>query len=216
MFTDNYSNRRYISVSIGSGYRAHPLDKSAADRFYSLRDPDVFNQLSQAAYDTYPIAYDSDLVDVTGRMNVIVNVTDRGWKFRLPANEKVLAESRTFDDSVYFVSFEPRAHSDDPCQAGLSVNRLYRVSIVNGDPVVDLDELDPNDPDEINAARHMELDQGGIAVRPIFFFPSPLDAENCTGTECAPSPIGCVGVECFDPDYRPNPVRTLWTQNGVE
>ena len=134
----------------------------------------------------------------------------------LPANEKVLAESRTFDDSVYFVSFEPRAHSDDPCQAGLSVNRLYRVSIVNGDPVVDLDELDPNDPDEINAARHMELDQGGIAVRPIFFFPSPLDAENCTGTECAPSPIGCVGVECFDPDYRPNPVRTLWTQNGVD
>ena len=181
-----------------------------------LRDPDVFNQLSQAAYNTYPIAYDSDLVDVTGTMKAHISPADRGWRFRLPANEKVLVESRTFDDSVYFVSFEPEAQNADPCQAGLSVNRLYRVSVENGDPVVDLDELDPNDADEIDAARHMELDQGGIAVRPIVLFPSPLGAENCTGTECAPAPIGCVGVECFDPDFDNNPVRTLWTQNGIE
>ena len=124
--------------------------------------------------------------------------------------------SRTFDDSVYFVSFEPEAYSADPCQAGLSVNRLYRVSLVNGDPVVDLDELDPNDPIELDAARVTELDQGGIAVRPIFLFPSPLDTDGCTGTDCAPPPVGCVGVECFDPGFPNNPVRTLWTQNGVE
>ena len=217
MFTDPHSQNRYISVSIGSGYRAHPLDKSAADRFYSLRDPDVFNQLSQLQYDTYPIAYESDLVDVAGIMNVIVSATDRGWKFSLPGNEKILAESRTFDDSVYFVSFEPQAESADPCLAGLSVNRLYRVSVANGDPVVNnLDEVDPNNPDEVDAARNIELDQGGIAVRPIFLFPSPLDVDNCTGSDCAPPPIGYVGVECFDPEYNNNPVRTLWTQNGVE
>ena len=216
MFFDHQNDRRYISVSIGTGYRAHPLDKSAADRFYSLRDPDVFNQLTQVAYDTYPIAYDSDLVDVAGLVNVQVGVSDRGWKFILPANEKILAESRTFDDSVYFVSFEPEAYSSDPCQAGLSVNRLYRVSLVNGDPVVDLDELDPNDPIELDAARVTELDQGGIAVRPIFLFPSPLDTDDCNGSDCAPPPIGCVGVECFDPGFDNNPVRTLWTQNGVE
>lgn len=217
MFIDHQNDRRYISVSIGSGYRAHPLDKSAADRFYSLRDPDVFNQLSQGAYDTYPIAHDADLVDVSGQIDVQIGPLDRGWKFILPANEKILAESRTFDDSIYFVSFEPEAQSADPCQAGLSVNRLYRVSVANGDPVVNnMDELDPNNPDELDAARVTELDQGGIAVRPIFLFPSPLGEDDCEGTECDPPPIGCVGVECFDPGFGNNPVRTLWTQNGIE
>lgn len=216
MFTDTYTETRYIAVSVGSGYRAHPLDKSAADRFYSLRDPDVFNQLGQLTYDTYKIAYDGDLVDVAGKLDVEIGANDRGWKFVLPPGEKVLAESRTFDDSIYFVSFEPEAASADPCQAGSSINRLYRVNVANGNPVVpDLDELDPNDPEEIDKARYTELDQGGIAVRPMFLFPSPVNAEDCEGTDChPPPPVGCVGVECFDPNFNNNPVRTLWTQNG--
>jgi type IV pilus assembly protein PilY1 len=45
-------------------------------------------------------------------------------------------------------------------------------------------------------------------------FPSPTDPD-CTGSECSPPPIGCVGVECFDPGFPNNPVRTLWTQDGV-
>ena len=42
IFSDRNENKRFISLSIGSGYRAHPLDESAADRFFSVRDPDVF------------------------------------------------------------------------------------------------------------------------------------------------------------------------------
>ncbi len=215
MFTDHSHARRYLSVSIGSGYRSHPLDESAADRFYSLRDPDVFNSLTQPEYNSYAVIEDTNLVDITGRFDVTLNTADRGWKFVLPPGQKILAESRTFDDTVYFVSFEPEADSSDPCRAGLSLNRLYRVSVVNGDPVVDLDMLDPNDPDAIDDERETELKQGGIAVRPLFLFPSATDPD-CVGEECAPKPIGCVGVECFDPDFDNNPVRTVWTQNGVE
>ena len=214
IFTDDMNEKRYLAISMGSGYRAHPLDKSAADRFYSLRDPDVFAKLSQEAYDAYPIAYDADLVNVSGQVNVSITPADRGWKFTLPPGEKVLAESRTFDDTIYFVSFEPEVASSDPCQAGLSINRLYRVAVANGDPVVDIDVLDANDPDAADKARVTKLEQGGIAVRPIFLFPSPLDP-NCVGKECAPPPIGCVGVECFDPGVPNNPVRTLWTQDGI-
>lgn len=214
MFMDADHDRRYLAVSIGSGYRAHPLDKSASDRFYSLRDPDVFTKLSQTEYDSYPIIYDSSLVDVTGQVGVTLMPNDRGWKFVLPSGEKILSESRTFDDSVYFVSFEPQVASSDPCMAGQSINRLYRVSVVNGDPVVDLDTLDPYDPDAADDARVTELEQGGIAPKPTFLFPSPTDP-NCQGEECSPPPIGCVGVECFDPGFPNNPVRTLWTQDGI-
>lgn len=214
MFTDEEHDRRYLALSIGSGYRAHPLDKSAADRFYSIRDPDVFSRLPQQAYLSYDVALDADLREVSGQFGIKLNPSDRGWKFTLPPGEKILSESRTFDDKVYFVSFEPEVASADPCQAGLSVNRLYRVAIANGDPDVDLETLDPNDDEAADEARVTKLEQGGIAVRPIFLFPSPLDPD-CEGEECAPPPIGCVGVECFDPGFPNNPVRTLWTQDGT-
>ena len=89
LFTDPIQDRRYITVSIGSGYRAHPLNNNATDRFYSLRDADVFNRLSQAQYNSYNVATDADLVEVSGQTKVIIAPTDRGWKFTLPSDQKV-------------------------------------------------------------------------------------------------------------------------------
>lgn len=215
VFTDKAQNRRYISVSLGSGYRAHPLDNDAEDRFFSIRDPHIFNSLTQAQYDSYDIIEDDDLTEVAGKYGTVIPATGDGWKLTLPANEKVLSDSQTFDNSVYFVTMEPTVDSVDPCQAGLSANRLYRVDIVNGDPVIDYGTTVPTDPDDIDAARVTKLEQGGIAPKPQFFFPSPTDP-NCTGDECAPPPIACVGVECFDPGFPNWPTRTLWTQDGIE
>ena len=216
LFSDYGQDRRYLSVSIGSGYRAHPLDSSASDRFYSLRDPHIFKQLTQAEYNSYPIATDSDLLEVAGTFDNTVSATQRGWKLTLPPGEKVLADSTTFDNSIFFVTFEPTVASSDPCQAGLSVNRLYRVNIANGDPVTDLSAVDPNDPVAVDAERVTQLEQGGIAPKPTFIFPSPVDPTSCTGSACSPEPIGCIGVECFDPNFANNPRRTLWTKAGVE
>lgn len=212
IFVDRNQNRRFISLSIGSGYRAHPLDNSATDRFYSVRDPDVFNQLSQAAYDSYDIVTDADLVEVSGQVRTVIDPTDRGWKFTLPANQKVISDSTTFDNSVFFVAFSPEANTADVCQPSLGKNFLYRVDVENGDPVVNnLDTLDPADAD---AERVEELAQGGIAPTPTFLFPSP--DPSCTGAACSPPPLGCVGMECFNPGFVNNPVRTLWTQDGIE
>jgi len=215
MFTDNLYNRRYMAINIGSGYRAHPLDNGAEDRFYSIRDTDLFNHLTQAEYNSYSIIEDDDLIDVAGAFGTVIPANGSGWKLTLPADEKVLSDSQTFDNSVYFVSMEPTVDSADPCQAGLSINRLYRLDIVNGDPVVDLAYGVTLDPADADAARVRALEQGGIAPKPTFFFPSPTDP-NCTGDECAPPPIGCVGVECFDPEFNNFPTRTLWTQDGIE
>jgi len=214
MFNDARQGRRYLAINIGSGYRAHPLDNSAADRFYSIRDPNVFSRLTQQQYNNYPIVKDSDLIDVAGTVGTEIPREGAGWKFTLPPTEKVLSAARTFDNEVYFVSFEPRVSSEDPCRAGLSQNRLYRVSVVNGDPVIGMDESVTPTSEEANAARVTRLEQGGIAPQPVFLFPGA--SESCTGDECTPQPIACVGVECFDPDFPNFPVRTLWTQDGME
>ena len=214
MFIDHAQSTRYVSVSIGSGYRAHPFDLSATDRFYSIRDGDVFNQLTQGDYNRYDIVTDADLVEVSGRKQVVLQASDRGWKFTLPDQQKVLADSVTFDNEIFFVAFSPESAAELDCSAGTGSNFLYRVSVVNGDPIVnDIDALDPADADD---ARIDHLQQGGIAPAPTILFPSPDDLDNCEGAACIPPPIMCIGVECRDPQFPNNPVRTLWTQDGIQ
>ncbi len=215
LFTDKRLDRRYLAINVGSGYRAHPLDDSAADRFYSIRDKDVFASLPQSDYDTYDIVEDGDLIDVAGQTGTVIPANGRGWKLSLPGGQMVLSSARTFDDTVYFVTFEADADSPDPCQAGLSKNRLYRVNVVNGDPIVPLGAAVHTGGNGPTDARVTELAQSGIAPRPVFLFPSPWDPD-CEGEKCAPPPVTCIGVECFDPGFRNNPVRTLWTQDGEE
>ena len=210
--TDAAQQRRYIAVSVGSGYRAHPFDLSAADRFFSVRDPYPFRQLTQPEYDGFDIATDDELVDVSGKVNTVIAPNDRGWKFTLPANQKILADSLTFNNEIFFVAFSPEVNAQATCAAGRGTNFLYRMSAVNGDPIVpNLDALNPLDSDD---ARVDILKQGGIAPSPTILFPSP--DPNCTGDECKPPPIYCVGVECDLPGFENNPVRTLWTQDGIE
>lgn len=218
MFEDKKQQRRYLSVSIGTGYRAHPLDNSASDRFYSLRDGNVFDSLSQAQYNAYPIAKDGDLVDVSGKYDTVIPSNGRGWKLILPPQEKVLSDSRTFNDLIYFVTMQPEIDSSDPCRAGLSTNRLYRVNVNNGDPVWSPEmPLPPSEsePEVIDDARVVNLEQSGIAPAPVFLFPSHWN-KDCVGSECKTRPMACVGVECFDPDFDNIPVRTLWTQDGID
>ena len=213
MFTDTRQQRRFIAISIGSGYRAHPFDLSASDRFYSIRDPEVFNKLDQDAYDVYPIIVDDDLIEISGSTQAVISTADSGWKFTVPDNQKVLANSLTFNNEVLFVAFSPDSNAAATCSAGKGTNFLYRMSIVNGDPIVPLIEtLADVDAD---AARSTTLQQGGIAPSPTILFPSPDDPD-CEGAACSPEPIRCVGVECAPPGFNNYPVRTLWTQDGIE
>ena len=211
VFNDVALDRRFVAISIGSGYRAHPLNDSNTDRFYSIRDKEVFGQMSQAQYDALTPVVDSDLVEVSGQTGVSISINQSGWKFTLPADQKVFANSVTFNNEVFFVAFSKNTANAATCQAGQGANFLYRVSVVNGDPVIDLSTIVAGEED---MARVTNLAQGGIAPSPAFLFPSP-DA-NCVGDACSPPPISCIGVECFDPGFANFPVRTLWTQDGVE
>ncbi|MEO1201354.1 MAG: hypothetical protein AAFX10_01515 [Pseudomonadota bacterium] len=212
LVSDPSQQSRFLAVSIGSGYRAHPLDSSATDRFYSLRDGAVFDRLTQDQYNNFDIITDSDLVEVSGQVQTIVGEADRGWKFTLPPDEKVLTDSVTFNNELFFVSYSPNTNSPPGCSVAQGRNTLYRMSIINGDPL--FQNLETLPPAMADAERAEPLAQGGIAPNPIFVFPGK--PTGCTSANCIPPPIACVGVECFDPGFVNNPVRTLWTQDGID
>ena len=213
IFTDPVLNRRFIAIGVGSGYRAHPLNTDANDAYYSLRDPHLFTSLAQTAYDNYDIATPADMVEVSGQLNTVIGTDQHGWKFTLPANMMVLSASATFDNSVFFVGYSPDPSSTLTCNVSPGSNVLYQVHVTNGDPVVN--NLNTLTPGESDVARANPLEQGGIAPTPVFLFPG-TDSSCQPGEPCSPPPIGCVGTECLGPLPPNNPIRTLWTQDGIE
>lgn len=211
IFNDPIQGRRFISISIGSGYRAHPLNESANDMFFSVRDPDVFNQLTATDYAGYDVATVDDLVTATPDAAATVGPEDRGWKLVLPPEQAVLSDSVTFNDAVLFVAFAPDVNTNNPCQPSAGRNFLYMVSVVNGDFAIN--HLDSEV--DIDETPYVEIAQGGIAPTPVVLFPGSPDP-NCEGADCTRPPIFCVGTECFESGFPNNPVRTLWTQDGIE
>lgn len=208
----------FLNIAIGSGYRAHPLNTGIQDRFYGLRDPNVFTKLTQPEFDAITPITDAALEDVTGtadQPSPTVPPNARGWKIRLATGEKVLAEARTFSDGVFFTTLTPQAPELNSCLPQ-SQNRLYIVDVLDGSAVTNLDGVG-NDDNLTVSDRGRDLEQGGIAPEVVFLFPE-YDPTACpAGEVCEPPPPEClVGVEKCEPDFTNAPVRTFWRQDGAE
>ena len=223
----NYGS--YLSINVGSGHREDPLDTGTDDEFYALRDYTVFTALEEDDYDE-PIER-SDLADITDIPDEPLAYGVKGWRLVLDRSpgEKVVSESRTFNNTIYFGSFTPGGNGD-ACVAAGGLNRLYAISASDGAPIANLDgstdsdELTPDD-------RIRELNQGGMAPDPTLFFSPPDDGgdggggggdtclvqDGCEEEDDDGTRITlCLGVECFDPGIANPPVRTRWSQTGTE
>ncbi len=198
-----------LTISIGSGYRAHPLDVEIDDFFFGIRDFNVFGQYTQDQYDEIaPITIDQ-LVDVTNDTQPTLALTDKGWKLAFRdvnfAGEKVLSQSQTFGNTVFFSTFTPGLSSGSACVPTQGLNRLYQISVFDGSPLTNLDGHGEDDVLTVDD-RFTPLKQGSIAPEPTFLFPEDQPDK----------PVACVGVECFDPGFSNAPVRTFWTENDPD
>ena len=193
----------YLSVNLGSGYRAHPLDVSIDDEFYSVRDFNVFRQLTNSDYTSFH--RQADLIDVTNLATPVLD-TDPGWRLGMVQDngEKVLGQSVTFDNKTVFTSFTP-VTSGSTCIPGSGRNRLYKVDVRTGGPKENLDNsIDPNNLTEDDFQE--DLTQTGIAPDPVVLFPEDRPDD----------PIVCVGIECDDANFNNTPSRTFWSQAGTQ
>ncbi len=201
------NNNIYLTVNLGSGYRAHPNDvTSTENEFYSIRDFNVFNQLQSNDVSYSNPVLRGDLIDVTADVTTPVYDNDPGWRLEMveSAGEKVLAPSNTFENTVYFTSFAPGAVAN-ACVGTGGLNRLYAVDIRTGAPTQDYDTT-INDPDLNEDDRFKQLAQVGIAPEPVLLFPEDAPED----------PIMCVGVECDDAGVTNTAQLTFWTQDGTQ
>ena len=113
------------------------------------------------------------------------------------------------------------AHPASPDSAGASIHMLDHVSgaelwRASSDLASDLrlSSMTRAIPTRILAA---DLTGDGMVNR---MYASDLGQQllrfDITNGETPANLVACVGVECFDPGFANDPVRTLWTQDGIE
>jgi type IV pilus assembly protein PilY1 len=155
----------YDLVFMGTGDRENACcnnDTTAC----SSSEPDILSAVKDVHSSTTIIGEEDsggtlfamDLVDVTdptdappdlsGSGDVDGNTyTDRGWYIRLvdesdnAVGEKILAESTIFYKVFYITTFTP---NDEPCVPG-GDGKLYALSYLTGEAVIDFDDDDTND-----------------------------------------------------------------------
>ncbi len=205
---------RYLAISIGSGWRAHPLNDIVGDAQYVIRVPSVRGVPDGYGMQTADGRFRPITEDDLKLVNAAAGSTDsndltHGWYMRLPDDgEKVLGTSLIFRDVLYFTSYVPTP-SVDACGVSIGSGYGYAVSIVDGSPVLDFDgdgklervwngEGDDNAQDDVR----YELKHQGPPPNPTLLFPAGRDPEVFIGTEKLPT------------DISSGTSRTFWVDTG--
>ncbi len=197
LFGFKYGTKRILGLVIGSGYQAHPLNKTIEDRIYMLRIHDAtgFPDANDDGVADYVKLKESNLFDSTD--NLIQQGTDaqkkaasatlnasstHGWYIRLTRNgEKVLASSQTIRGEMFITSYEPSSASVG-CTPTAGTPRLYHLNIVDGSAMVNYDGIGAADA-LTKEDREFILKTTGLPASPQRMRVDGKDSI-CVGTEC--------------------------------
>jgi len=137
----NSSNNR-LMINIGSGYRAHPLNKNIEDRFYSLRADLLSNDIKEPLKesDLYQAVRTFD--DNYNEKKAIETIdSNHGWYLVLNAEpgEKMLSTAWLSNGRyIEFNTYVPHPNSDYiGCQVQPGKNHTYTLNIRSAAPPVD-------------------------------------------------------------------------------
>jgi Tfp pilus tip-associated adhesin PilY1 len=145
----------WLTIAVGSGYRAHPADNVVDDNFYVLLDNAVNTPLTEKIDKSgdFKTLEPGDLEvitisDITGAPSInrggigdktILDLKKAGWYLEMPSTgEKVLAPSITSEGSVMFTTLvPPDSGADlsgrDLCEAPITQGRFYSFNILTAE-----------------------------------------------------------------------------------
>jgi len=192
-----YWGKRYLTLVVGSGYHAHPLNKVIDDRAYMVRIPSLFGAPVDpiSGYVSYATFTESDLFDITD--NKIGEGTDAekltaegnlsnasGWMLSFEnSGEKMLSSSIVVDGVATFTTYEPAA-ALSACAPSTGLSRLYSVLLRDGRPVRNYDGIG-TDTELTKDDRSKDVPVPGIPPSPKLLR-TEEGAFICVGTSCEP------------------------------
>ena len=216
----------FISLSVGSGYRAHPKEyETWANRFFVLIDvntsgPEIDD--NNTADDTdddeityrYVKTYDDDgnvtarnvirtpnLFGFTGTAYVRGTNGDHGFyrTLNLADGEKVLQSSFTFNGDIFVSTYTPRNTTGIATCGGGEVGsgRFYRFNVMNGVSSLTQD--------------YEDLKRPGIPPDPTLLL---IGSDDASDPDEEGTVVLCIGTECDTvPFDTGNAVKTYWRED---
>ena len=177
--------QRYLVITIGSGNRPDPLSNTVTDRFYAIKDYDIFQEKDWDSFTPYTHA-NNDFVDITTNMvqmgteeqqqAVLEDLQDsNGWFYTLPnTGEKVLSKALIANYAVMFTTYSGERSDDiSPCEASATTGtaRFYALDLRHGG--ARFSEIDGNEDDLDTDDRSTTLNLPGLPPPPQLIIPPP-------------------------------------------
>lgn len=131
----NHDERLRLSIAIGSGNRANPLDTTVEDRFYVFFVDDAFG-----IADTFPATQTE--ANWSDRTSTTTGSGAAGWYIGFNGGEKILASSVTLNNTVVFTSFTPNIEQGAPTCTDIGTmgsNRMWALNVSDAAAAIDLD-----------------------------------------------------------------------------
>ncbi len=193
----------YLTISIGSGHRAHPLQTvDVENRFYMIKDfypysaPSLYAPKSTAdenkkslsnnesanpyqLYNATNLMLDGNKALTSDMKTLMTN--GGGWYITFNTKgEKVLAESTTFAGAIIFTTFSPStAGTSATCGADTGTSRIYALDQKWAMASIDLDGDGTTDNDDASKV----LSHSGISPRPVIIYREGGGKSIVVGTE---------------------------------
>ena len=212
--------KAFFSISVASGYRAHPRNTGVSNRIYTLFDSNVFappkdgsgaiDYASLDSSDTDPLD-EGDLFDATTSLANKYGNAPYGWYKNLTAiAEKGLSSPTVFASALIFSTYSPVGGPNTVCGGDFGGGRVYVLDPLTGGGKLK-DSLG-------NIVNYVTLVHAGIPPAPTIIYTDDsityTDEHGVEHTEEKSKPIVCVGTECFDDLVPGNPLTiTFWKEN---
>jgi len=199
----NSKGGKYHSLVIGSGFRAHPLNKNVHDRIYMIKDRDTGLTTS------YTTLTEADLQDVTsnlsggdggtGTAGDAVRAAElakiqgaEGWYINLDdednpgawLGEKSLSEPLIIEGVAIVTTYTPDAPTSTvSCEPSVGTGKVFFLDLEDATPAFPIDKGVRNE-------RTQQLVRSGIPPSPSIIMPKGGEATLCIGTECQAADFG--------------------------
>ncbi|WP_163835136.1 pilus assembly protein [Spartinivicinus ruber] len=154
----------YLSIALGSGYRAHPLDKTFTNRFYAIKEGDITTERKSTDVLSY-----SNLLDVSSRTKATTlqpseeTKLAKGWYINLDEGEKALSQSTTYAGALFFTTYIPEKQAT-VCKPGSGKSRLYAVNFDDGTSYISAATAGSSG--QTSSQRYVDLKASGIPGQP--------------------------------------------------
>jgi len=214
--TSDSEHGEFLTIAIGSGFRAHPLDVEVDDQFYVLRDYAVFAPPRDENEEiTYTSVTTDQLFDATTKSGKGSESDElkNGWYFNLSDNgEKSMSKAITVNQQILFTTYLPETGDVGICNVKLGRGRVYAVDSLFGGAVANLnaDDLDTDQQGEESQDNLSLSDRSRDLISP--GIPPPVTA---LLPEASPeSPVLLAGPEALPAiDFGRLFRRTYWAEH---